>query len=104
MQKLTRPAQLDSALKGKKAMVLFHSTWCPFCRTFEPTFDAVGKDQRAWEPAEVLLEEDENPLWERFGIRAVPTVLFFDDGKVVGRLDAEFGVGLRESDLRRALT
>jgi thioredoxin 1 len=104
MQKLTSPAELDPALKGKKAIVLFHSTWCPFCRSFKPSFDAVVKDQRAWEPTEVLLEEDDNPLWDRFGIQAVPTVLFFDDGKVVGRLDAELGVGLRESDLRRAVT
>ena len=103
MQTLTDPAELDPALKGKSAMVLFHSSWCPFCRRFKPTFDALAADQRTWEPIEVMLEEDENPLWNRFRIEVVPTVLFFKDGEMVSRVDGRAGVGLRESDLRKAL-
>lgn len=103
MQRLTDPSGLDPAIQGKSAMVLFHSSWCPFCRRFKPVFDAVTADQRGWETLEVMLEEDENPLWERFGIEIVPTVLFFRDGHVVRRVDGRPGLGLRESDLRAAL-
>ena len=103
MRTVMDASDLDPALKGRRAVVLFHATWCPFCRRFKPTFDEVASGQRAWEPMEVLLEEDENPLWERFGIEVVPTVLFFDDGKLVRRIDGEAGVGLEASDLRPAL-
>lgn len=103
MQTVTDPEELSPAIQGKSAMVLFHSSWCPFCRRFKPVFDSVAADQGAWEPLEVLLEEDENPLWNRFEIEVVPTVLFFREGQVVKRLDGRPGVGLREPELRAAL-
>ncbi len=103
MQTLTDPAELSSALRGKSAVVLFHSSWCPFCRRFKPVFDTAVAGQKSWEPLEFMLEEDENPLWSEFRIEVVPTVLFFREGKVVSRLDGKPGVGLRESQLRDAL-
>ena len=39
------------------------------------------------------------PLWDKFSIIAVPTLIAFDKGKIISRRDAKRGVGLNESDL-----
>ena len=93
---------LDEVATGRKA-VLFTASWCPFCRRFSPSFDAAASTMKGWEPVECWLEDESNPLWTRFHVEAVPTVLFFEDGKVARRLDAKLGIGLREGDLREAL-
>lgn len=33
----------------------------------------------------VKVNEDASPLWDRFGIRAVPTLLAFDGGRAAAR-------------------
>ena len=48
---------------------------------------------------ESKVNDDENPLWDRFSINAVPTLLAFDKGKIISRRDAKMGVGLSQSDL-----
>jgi hypothetical protein len=49
------------------------------------------------------LNEDDNPLWEKFSINSVPTLIAFDKGKLVARRDAKMGIGLRKSDLNSVL-
>lgn len=62
------------------------------------------KQAKGWEPMEVALEDDDDPLWNLYGVDIVPTVVFFDDGAVVRRLDGRAGVGLREADLVGAIS
>jgi thiol-disulfide isomerase/thioredoxin len=95
--------ELDAALAGRKTVALFHATWCPFCRAFVPVFRRAAPDARGYEPLEVVVDEDDNSLWDRYRIAIVPTVIFFEDGKVVRRLDGKPGVGLDEAGLRQAL-
>ena len=45
------------------------------------------------------VNDDDNPLWNRFSTSAVPTLIAFDKGKIISRRDAKIGVGLNESDL-----
>jgi hypothetical protein len=42
------------------------------------------------------LEDNDNQLWDEYDIGAVPTVIFFEDGKVTKRLDGRLGSGLKE--------
>ena len=37
--------------------------------------------------------------WDNYDIEAVPTVIFFEKGKVSRRLDGRFGIGLSEKQL-----
>ena len=48
---------------------------------------------------ESKVNDDDNPLWDKFSISAVPTLIAFDKGKIISRRDAKRGVGLNESDL-----
>ncbi len=95
--------ELEKALKGRRAMVLFHATWCPYCRAFRSMYDQIADSSRVYEPFEAVVDDTENPLWEEYGLEVVPAVLFFRDGRVEKRIDATAGVGLSSTDVRRVL-
>ncbi len=83
-----------------RIVVCAAARWCPFCRAFRPRFEArEGTQPFALGWAD--LSEMENPLWELWRIEVVPTLLAFDDGRPVGRIDGRPLAGLDEDDLDR---
>ena len=50
-----------------------------------------------------MIDDEQNPLWEEQKIDIVPTVVFYDSGKPLRRLDGRPGVGLTAKDLAQAL-
>ncbi len=67
-------------------LVDFWATWCGPCRMIAPMIEelAVQFDGRA---KVVKLDVDNNPQTAmQFGIRSIPTLLFFKDGQVVDQL------------------
>lgn len=91
------PEQFEKLLSsGEKTLAMFYADWCPFCRRFKPVFESA---KSKYKKIEIKLNEDENPMWDRFAIPAVPTVIAFDGNKIVARKDAKMGVGLDKSDI-----
>lgn len=80
---------------NKKIVVLFYATWCPYCANFKPTFESAKIENKVGS----IIDEDENPLWDRFNIQAVPTMIAFQDGKIISRKDAKKHIGLTKSDM-----
>jgi thioredoxin 1 len=102
--KLT-PSDFDGQRLKKQGTlaVLFAAEWCPFCRRFSPAFDsALAKSGVTGALAD--LSDEENPLWEAFGVQVVPTVMVFRDGKMVYRKDGTLGRGLPESAMDEVIT
>jgi len=96
-------AGLSRALaEERRAAVLFYATWCPFSRAFLPIF-RKGFGRSGWRPIEAIIDDEENPLWEKYGIEVVPTVIFFEEGRIVLRLDGIPGKGLSSEELERAM-
>lgn len=79
--------------------IAFLADWCPFCRSFEPAFEGL-KGNRRFELAIADVTDESSPLWERFGIDVVPTILAFRDGAVIFRRDGRLGRGLGSADLK----
>jgi thioredoxin 1 len=78
--------------------VAFLADWCPFCQEFEPTFSALA----ALPGISLLvadLTDEESPLWDRFRIAVVPSVIVFRDGEPVFRVDGRSGYGLDGKDI-----
>ncbi len=79
---------------NKKGLVLvdFWAVWCGPCRILGPIIEEVGSEVK-----DVLIAKinvDENPaLANQFGIRSIPTVILFKDGKPV-----EQSVGVRSKE------
>lgn len=96
------PHDFDEILaNGKKNLVLFYADWCPYCNKFKPMFEIEEQDIQKidYNTYGAKINEDENPLWERFNINAVPTVIAFEGTKIINRRDAKMGVGLTKKDL-----
>jgi thioredoxin 1 len=70
----------------RPVLVDFWAEWCGPCRTLAPTVEAVATD---WaDRARVMkLNVDQSPLMtERYGVRAIPTLILFKNGEEVARL------------------
>ena len=85
----------------EKTLVMFYADWCPFCRKFKPIFEASANSLTSSQQKffESNIDDDNNPLWERFSIEAVPTIIAFEKGKIISRRDSKMGIGLVKSDL-----
>ncbi len=81
-----------SVLKSATPVLVdFWAAWCGPCRLMAPTIDSLASDYDG-RVGVGKLNVDENPeTAERFGIRSIPTLLLFKDGKVV-----ESAVGLAD--------
>ncbi|MBX7257496.1 MAG: thioredoxin [Candidatus Hydrogenedentes bacterium] len=89
----SRPLQVDSAnfdlevLQSElPVLVAFSTEWSRPCHTLEPVLDEIaGLFSETLKV--VRVNADENPdLGLSYGIRAVPTLVFFVDGKVKGEV------------------
>jgi thioredoxin 1 len=75
-------------------LVLFHSSYCPFCVSFVPVFEKRAKAGAAFF---AKVSTDALPeLEDAFSIEVVPTLLFFKAGRLASRLDGVLGVGLSD--------
>ena len=79
-------------------IVMFTTSWCPFCRRFKPRFvEAATKSELRC--AMVYIDDWDNPLWDEYEVDVVPTLVLFDKGKPLYRRDGVLGRGLGDSDL-----
>ena len=72
---------------GDLTMIDFWAAWCGPCRIIAPVVEQLA-DEYAGKGLRVgKLDVDQNPSTAaRYGVRSIPTVLFFKDGEVVDRL------------------
>lgn len=70
---------------AKPVLVDFWAQWCTPCRMLAPTVEAVAQQFR--DTANVVkLNVDDNPSTaQRYGIKGIPTLILFREGKEVER-------------------
>lgn len=73
---------------------MFYAEWCHYCSRFRPLFAEAAKKSR-YVFAAIDISDEENPLWERLGIDAVPTMILYRTGKIADRITG----GLEKNEL-----
>lgn len=64
-------------------VVDFWAEWCPSCKKMLPDFEQLA-GELAGQVKLVKFNVDENPMTPgRFGIRGLPTMMIFQDGKLL---------------------
>jgi thioredoxin 2 len=72
----------DSAVP---VLVDFYADWCGPCKIMAPLLDDVAQ-RRAGDVLVLKLDTDRNPVTaQRYGIRGIPTLILFREGKETGR-------------------
>ena len=67
-------------------LVDFWATWCGPCRTIAPTIEELATEYEGRAKV-VKLDVDNNPQTAmKYGIRSIPSLLFFKDGKPVDQM------------------
>jgi len=84
--------------KGKIIITVFFASYCPFCLRFSSIFEKQIENAK-YVFAKADITDDDNPFWERYNIKAIPTLIAFKDGEEIMRIDAIPNVGLNEHDL-----
>ncbi|MGH7568613.1 MAG: thioredoxin [Gemmatimonadales bacterium] len=93
-----RPLRLDRPLAVSDAtlervvaettvpvFVDFYADWCGPCKIMAPILDDIAQG-RTGEVVVLKLDTDRNPVMtERFGVRGIPTLILFQEGREAGR-------------------
>ncbi len=70
---------------GKPVVIDFWATWCGPCRSIAPIIEGAATDYEGRVIIGKYNVDDGDELSVEYGIRNIPTLLFFKDGKMVDK-------------------
>lgn len=81
----------DSNLKeylasGKPVVVDFWAEWCGPCRMITPLIEELAKEYEGQVAIGKMNVDDNTETPETYGIRNIPTILFFKNGELADKL------------------
>lgn len=71
---------------GKPMVVDFWAEWCGPCRMVGPIIDELAQEYEGKVTIGKMDVDNNDEVVGQFGIRNIPTVLFFKDGKMVDKV------------------
>ena len=95
-------ADFGSVVEQQQGLTVvdFWATWCGPCRMIAPILEQLV-DEYAGKVTVAKLDVDANPkAAARFGVRSIPTLLFFKDGKLVDQVIGAVPKSVIEAKLR----
>lgn len=84
-----KESEFNEKIKEGKVLVDCFATWCGPCRMLSPVLDDISNEVKNYKFYKLDVDEAEN-ISREYGIMSIPTLLLFEDGKLVNKI-----VGLR---------
>ena len=83
---ITQETEWDSLVSGKKLVAAdFWAPWCPYCMRLKPIFDSIASKYPNIRFVKINVDEQEG-LASKYGIRGIPVIKFFCEGREVGEI------------------
>ena len=76
----------DVIESGKPAMVDFWAVWCGPCRMVGPVVEEIAGEYQGKAIVGKVDVDTNQEVAAKYGIRNIPTILFFKDGEVVDKV------------------
>jgi len=78
-------SNFDDEIKNSQLSILidFWAEWCGPCKQIGPILEEIGEEKK--DKLKIFkLNIDENPqIPQKFGVRGIPTLMLFKDGKLI---------------------
>ena len=96
--------QLKQLIREEKPVLVdFWAPWCSYCRRIGPAYEKIGEEYADSLAVGKINIDEEPQLIERFSIDTIPTLLLFQDGKVLGSVVAPGSKAAIETFIRETL-
>jgi len=79
-------SNFDETVKEGVTLVDFWAPWCGPCRMIAPVIEELAVDYEGKATIAKVNTDEEQELAIKFGIRSIPSILFFKDGQVVDQM------------------
>ena len=76
----------DVLQSNKPVLVDFWAEWCAPCRMIGPIIDQIASDFASSATVVKLNVDDNSASAQRYGIKGIPTLILFSEGKEVERV------------------
>lgn len=77
----------DSVLKSETPVLVdFYADWCGPCRALAPKIEEISAKYEGRAKIVKVNVDDNQQLAQQYGIRGIPSLLFFDEGQVANQL------------------
>jgi thioredoxin 1 len=76
----------DATVSSGVSLVDFWAPWCGPCRMIAPVIEELAEDYEGKANICKVNTDEEQEIAVKFGIRSIPTILFFKDGEIVDQM------------------
>jgi len=85
------------------ALVDFWAAWCGPCRAIAPVVEELARDYQGKVKVAKMNVDENAKTPAKYGIRAIPTLIIFQDGQVVEQITGAVSRSIIENAIKKAL-